>query len=110
MMVLLDAAKIHYRWQAPTIQRFDEPPKLILGESFYKTYHPDFSINDSNILVEIDGKAHDKHEDYDATRDAYLVKRGWKVLRFSNANVIHEGEKVISAIQIELTRKGLDHD
>ena len=58
-------------------------------------YIPDFSSNDPKLIIEVDGDSHGLSEDYDARRTASLEKAGYRVVRFSNADVIGEMEGVL---------------
>ena len=102
-MALLSAAKIPYQWQYP-IYRFEEEAA---PDGNFKKYIADFvifPIAKITLLIEVDGDAHTGEEDYDMKRDAYLAKRGYKVLRFTNRMVLHHGADVIRAIQTELLK------
>ncbi|MEP2235141.1 MAG: endonuclease domain-containing protein [Alteripontixanthobacter sp.] len=58
-------------------------------------YIPDFSSNDPKLIIEVDGDSHGLSEDYDARRTASLEKAGYRVVRFSNADVMGEMEGVL---------------
>ena len=45
-------------------------------------YIADFVCADKKMIVELDGPLHDAA--YDARRDAYLEKQGYRVMRFKN--------------------------
>ena len=46
-------------------------------------YYLDFYCFAAKLALEIDGSSHEGREEYDARRDAYLLSRGVKTLRFS---------------------------
>ena len=50
------------------------------------------------LIIELDGSQHLGHAEYDARRAAQLKKRGYRVLRFWNKDVIHDIDGVLSAI------------
>ena len=54
------------------------------------SYVADFCCLGARLIVEVDGGQHgfDDHQAYDAARTAALEARGFRVLRFSNADVI----------------------
>ena len=54
------------------------------------------------IIIEIDGDSHIGKEEYDEMRTNYLNSLGFKVLRFSNDEVISNGEKAIECIKNEI--------
>jgi very-short-patch-repair endonuclease len=78
-----------------------------LGVSF-RRQHPigpyilDFACLSIRLAVEIDGV---QHEDSvaDTVRDAYLVARGWTVLRFSAHQALTNPEAVIETIRAKVT-------
>lgn len=100
MMVLLTSIGAHWRWQQPPIIRYDEFTK----QGKPKSYVPDFSIGET-VIIEVDGDAHVGEEEYDIKRDKYLESKGWKVMRFTNRDVLHRSKDVKAAILTELTKK-----
>lgn len=52
------------------------------------------------LVVEVDGAIHDTRKFYDANRDAYLVRKGYKVLRFKNEELhsLASSEAVVDQI------------
>jgi very-short-patch-repair endonuclease len=60
----------------------------------------DFVCHDARVIVAIDGGQHfeDAHEKRDARRDAFLVGKGYRVLRFSNHDVMTNRRGVLEAI------------
>ena len=57
----------------------------------------DFACRSARLVVELDGRSHDATADYDARRDAYLRTAGWRVLRFSNQQVMESPDGVAFA-------------
>lgn len=74
-------------------------------QSPLKPYIVDFECRQARLIVEVDGHQHgfDKHRQRDVVRDQELERRGYKVLRFSNAEVTREIEGVMEAIHLALT-------
>jgi very-short-patch-repair endonuclease len=64
-------------------------------------YIADFVCIDAQLIVELDGAAHeyDGRRIYDADRDAWLEARGWRVVRFPNDLVIGGTDIVIARIR-----------
>ena len=63
--------------------------------------HPfvaDFACCEMAMIVEIDGGYHDYTYEDDSHRQQYLEEQGWRVLRFSNEEVIEDVEAVAIAI------------
>ncbi len=59
-------------------------------------YIVDFFCPALGLIIEVDGDTHDAPTD--AHRDAYLRSRGYRILRFSNADVIGNIEGVFQVI------------
>ena len=50
------------------------------------------------LVIEIDGDTHGSTDEYDADRTVYLSEQGWSVIRFTNTDVMHNPEAVLSTI------------
>lgn len=50
-------------------------------------YIADFFLKRKNIILEIDGSSHDGKEDYDANRDAFFRRIGYKIIHIKNCDV-----------------------
>ena len=50
------------------------------------------------LIIEIDGDTHGSTSEYDAQRTGYLERQGWRVIRFTNSDVMHNIEGVLSTI------------
>jgi very-short-patch-repair endonuclease len=61
----------------------------------------DFYCTQARLCIEIDGESHAEPEQaqYDAARTARLNELGYRVLRFSNAQVVKNLEAVVEAIR-----------
>ncbi len=64
-------------------------------------YFADFACVEARLIVEADGGQHAESET-DIRRTAFLAKRGWKVLRFWNNEIIENPDYVIEAIAAAL--------
>ena len=51
-------------------------------------FFADFLCRELKLVVEIDGFSHDLRSGYDKARDRWLVDEGYRVLRFTNADVL----------------------
>lgn len=71
-------------------------------------YFADFLCRELMIVVELDGHSHDLRLAHDAARDCFMSEAGYKVLRFTNADVQCNVEGVATAIRlaIEVRRRG----
>jgi very-short-patch-repair endonuclease len=67
-------------------------------------YFVDFACHEKKLIIEIDGSQHAEREQSarDATRTAFLVSRGYRVLRFWNNEVLTETRGVMEAIYAAL--------
>jgi len=74
---------VGFRWQTP------------IGP-----YIVDFVSQSGKLVIEIDGGQHfdDRHESRDAKRDAFLAAKGYRVLRFSNLDVMTKRDGVVEII------------
>jgi very-short-patch-repair endonuclease len=61
-------------------------------------YIADFACIEARLIIELDGQSHDTQLAYDAKREAVLRSRGWKVIRFSNDDVLNNLEGVVFTI------------
>jgi len=72
--------------------------------SRFRRQHPigdyivDFICVEKNLVIEVDGGQHSDSENYDAERTRFLNKKGYKVLRFWNNEVLNEIDVVLSII------------
>jgi very-short-patch-repair endonuclease len=70
----------------------------------FRRQHPvgrfvlDFYCPSCKLVVEVDGDVHDEQTERDAARTAVLEAHGYRVLRFRNAQVIHELPWVVQTI------------
>lgn len=67
-------------------------------------YVVDFAARSERLVVELDGDTHAGREAYDSARTSALQARGYRVLRFTNADVMGNLDGVVRAILIELGR------
>lgn len=65
----------------------------------------DYGFPESKLIVEIDGDTHATAAGaaHDRRRTAWLTTRGWRVLRFSNRDVLGNLDGVLGAIAAELS-------
>lgn len=63
-------------------------------------YVVDFVCLEHRVIVEVDGDQHGTDEAlaYDMRRDAYLARDGFRVLRFSNRDVMTELDAVLDTV------------
>ena len=79
-----------------------------LCDKKFRRQHPiapffaDFACVELRLIVEIDGGYHDYAYEDDVYRQAYLERKGWRVLRYTNELVLEDVEAVAIAIAKEL--------
>ena len=64
-------------------------------------YYADFLCRELGLIIEIDGYSHETQQGKDAGRTRDLIDHGYKVIRFTNDDVLSNIEGVVR--QIELT-------
>ena len=67
-------------------------------------YFADFACLRLQVVIECDGITHLERVLQDAIRDAYMVDLGWRVLRFSDARLIGDPDRVLAEIAAALQR------
>jgi very-short-patch-repair endonuclease len=78
--------------------------KFVRQMVFGPDYVADFAARQHGLVIELDGDSHAGREDYDAARTAFMESQGFRVIRFSNSDVMTNIEGVTRAILIELGR------
>jgi len=59
------------------------------------SYIADFSANDPKLVIEIDGNTHDVDDERDAIRTRFLESKGYRVVRYTNVDVMQNLEGVL---------------
>ena len=62
------------------------------------TYIVDFAARSRKLVIELDGDSHACQERYDAQRSLWLEQQGYRVMRFTNADVTGNLEGVLGVI------------
>lgn len=64
-------------------------------------------MNDPRLVIELDGDTHARSSECDAERTLYLEAQGYRVVRFSNAEVIENMDGVLQRLAeiVEMLRK-----
>ena len=65
-------------------------------------YIADFVARSRKLIIEVDGDTHAVTEHHDKRRTAFLERRGYRVIRFDNAEVMDNLEGVLSTIAVAL--------
>ena len=66
-------------------------------------YYADFACHHPKLVVEIDGQSHDR-PDYDVARDAFMQGEGYRVVRVSSEDVLHNLDGVMRLVMIATGR------
>lgn len=69
-------------------------------EVVLEPYIADFASRSGRLVIEVDGDSHAGRESYDAARTVALEARGYRVIRFTNHEVLTNLEGVTRAILI----------
>ena len=71
------------------------PTRMDRGTGFPRHYKLDIASREDCVAVEVDGGSHaaSARREQDARKDAFLTERGWRVLRFTNAEVLADVER-----------------
>ncbi len=86
-------ARLWYNLRAKRLAGIKFRRQTVIGP-----YVADFTCRTAMLVIEIDGDTHGSTAQYDAQRTAYLERHGWSVLRFTNADVLHNLEAVLSTV------------
>ena len=65
-------------------------------------YIVDFVSLKKKVVIEIDGWHHRKNKFKDMKRDAFLMKQGYKVLRFWNSEITEKTDALLNEIRSSL--------
>lgn len=68
------------------------------------SYIVDFVYLEQKLVIELDGGQHAEQIEYDAQRTVFLVREGFRVMRFWNNQVLAETESVLDEIQAALMK------
>jgi len=72
-------------------------------------YFADFLCREARLVIELDGDSHDFRIAEDARRNAFMARAGYRVLRFTNADVRERLEGVLLTIAEALAAASLAH-
>ena len=70
-------------------------------------YFADFICRSAKLVVEVDGPSHDVQVEYDCARTELIEGQGYRVIRFSNMDVLQNLEDVLATIGQVLTEMSL---
>ena len=87
-------ARLWYNLRAKRFER-----AKFVRQSVRRPYIADFIARSRKIIIEVDGDTHGTTQEYDARRSANLGAQGYRVLRFTNADVMGTVEGVLLTIR-----------
>ena len=61
-------------------------------------YIVDFAARDPMLVIEIDGDTHAGREGYDTARTSFLERQGYRVARFTNADIMDNLDGVLTTL------------
>ncbi|WP_235525094.1 MULTISPECIES: endonuclease domain-containing protein [unclassified Sphingomonas] len=67
------------------------------------SYIADFACNSPKLIIELHGHLHGETAAYDQARSAYLTAQGYRVVRFTNSDVMFNLEGVLRLLDGFLT-------
>jgi 5-methyltetrahydrofolate--homocysteine methyltransferase len=62
-------------------------------------YIADFFCHQMRLIVEVDGEVHERQREYDALRNDHFESQGYRVLRFTNPQVLRQTRWVVDQIE-----------
>ncbi|MBA4161669.1 MAG: hypothetical protein C0515_06260 [Novosphingobium sp.] len=62
-------------------------------------FFADFLCRERELIIELDGFSHDVQPERDIYRDRYLIEQGFRVLHFTNTDVLGNVEGVVTEIK-----------
>ena len=65
-------------------------------------YIADFVCQSARLVIEVDGDSHADAQAYDWRRTEFLVREGYRVVRFANSEVLNNREGVLTEILMQL--------
>jgi very-short-patch-repair endonuclease len=66
-----------------------------------ETFIVNFYCPEHRLVIKVDGEIHDTQQDYDAARTEKLSQQGYRVIRFSNQQVLTDLNGVLETILAE---------
>lgn len=90
-------ARLWHHLRAKRLNGVKFARQVVLG-----SYVVDFAARMNGLVIELDGDSHAETVRYDEQRTEYLSSKGYRVIRFSNADVMGNMDGVLQAILAEL--------
>jgi len=90
-------AKLWYHLRAHRFGSIKFRRQTVIG-----TYIADFTCRTAMLVIEVDGDSHGVRTETDAERTRFIEATGWRLLRFSNAEVMGNIEAVLERVEAAL--------
>jgi very-short-patch-repair endonuclease len=74
-------------------------PQKVLRDLPGQHVRVDFCFQDAGLVVEVDGRRWHQEPAKDQARDNALAALGWRVLRYTWADVVHEPQRVVAEVR-----------
>ena len=68
-------------------------------------YIADFYCSELKLVIELDGKIHDSHKEYDKVRDNFMKNLNILVVRFENKEIIDNIKNVLEKLEVLTSNK-----
>ena len=86
-------ARLWYHLRAKRLNGVKFSNQVLIGP-----YTVDFAARSRKLVIELDGDSHAAQERYDARRTTWLEEQGYRVIRFTNSDVMTNEAAVLQAI------------
>lgn len=83
-------------WEHVRRRRFDK--LRFRRQQIIDGFIVDFYCPKLKLIIEIDGEIHAHQKEYDAMREAVLKRRGLKIIRLKNEDVLSDPEAVLEKV------------
>ena len=67
----------------------------------------DFYCHSLGLIIEVDGKIHDRQKEQDLERESILKSKGLQIIRFTNQQVIEDTKTVLNTIARSQSKNNL---
>jgi len=86
-------ARLWYHLRAKRLNGIKFSNQVLIGP-----YTVDFTARSQKLVIELDGDSHASQERYDARRTTWLEEQGYRVIRFTNSDVMTNEAAMLQAI------------
>lgn len=83
---------------------------VFVAQKVIRGFIVDLLIPDARLIVEVDGPYHQFRKRYDAKRDRILKAAGYRIVRFTNDDVLSDAQRCVRAIMWKTRFPEMDRD